>query len=771
MHTLNPSDIFSCALTRLACTAILVTCCVLPIAPGWAAQVTIYVAPDVGPANFAAAEIEMALQQRGDTAVRMVLNELDIESKGQHIVLASIDDRLVLEGLRRSGSTIPRTLKNEGFSIRRTEAENSNTVWVLGAGEGGVMYGGLEAAEQIRIAGFRAIEAIQRNPYMEMRGTKFNVPLDVRTPSYSDMSDAAQANIGEMWNFDFWTQYLDALARHRYNYVSLWNLHPFPSMVKVPDYPDIALADVQRSKIEFDEYYPTITTGLVTPEMLDRTETLHKLSIEQKIDFWRRVMQYAKDRNIDVYIITWNIFTYGVGGKYGITDDIENPRTIDYFRKSVRELFRTYPLLRGIGLTTGENMGEADFQAKEDWAFATYGQGALDAAQEQPERQIRFIHRQHQTRAQDIARTFAPLVKQPNIDFVFSFKYAQAHTLSSTTQTFHRGYVESLGELKTIWTLRNDDALMFRWGAPDFVRTFIANIPHEPSQGYYLGSDMWVWGREFLSRSPLEPRQLEIEKQWYHWMLWGRLGYDPTLDNERIVGLLAQRYPGTSAKLLFDAWQHASMVYPLTTGFHWADFDFQWYIEGCRSRPDPAQTETGFHDVNRFITLGTHPGTDNIAIPQYVEAVVAGEKLEGTTPLEVAKQIDMHADAALATIDRMRRSGSGSRESGKSDTSKELVQTLADIRAMALLGKYYAAKIRGASELALFRNAGTTQHKRDAVDYLTQAAEHWSRYTSLAAALYKNPLWTNRVGYVDWKELNREVARDIEIARDARPAP
>ena len=112
-------------------------------------------------------------------------------------------------------------------------------------------------------------------------------------------------------------------------------------------------------QIKFDEDYPTRTTGLVTPAMLANKEVVKQLTIEQKIDFWRRVMQYAKDRNIDFYVMTWNIFTYGVDGKYGITDAIDNPKTVDYFRASVREMFRTYPLLRGIGLTAGENMGDA----------------------------------------------------------------------------------------------------------------------------------------------------------------------------------------------------------------------------------------------------------------------------------------------------------------------------------------------------------------------------------------------------------------------------
>ncbi len=48
-----------------------------------------------------------------------------------------------------------------------------------------------------------------------LRGTKFNIPLDLRTPSYSDMSDSAQANIETVWDFEFWRAYLDQLARDR----------------------------------------------------------------------------------------------------------------------------------------------------------------------------------------------------------------------------------------------------------------------------------------------------------------------------------------------------------------------------------------------------------------------------------------------------------------------------------------------------------------------------------------------------------------------------
>ena len=72
------------------------------------------------------------------------------------------------------------------------------------------------------------------------------------------------------------------------------------------------------------------------------------------------------------------------------------------------------------------------------------------------------------------------------------------------------------------------------------VRDFLTNVPREPTRGFYFGSDMWVWGRTFLGRGA---PQLEIDKHWLHFLLWGRLGYDPTVDDDRI----AAAYFGQSA--------------------------------------------------------------------------------------------------------------------------------------------------------------------------------------------------------------------------------
>ena len=82
-------------------------------------------------------------------------------------------------------------------------------------------YGGLDLAEAARLGALTELKEGEHKPYIERRGIKFNIPLDARTPSYSDAGDAAQQNIPEMWSLAFWHELLDEMARQRFNVLSL----------------------------------------------------------------------------------------------------------------------------------------------------------------------------------------------------------------------------------------------------------------------------------------------------------------------------------------------------------------------------------------------------------------------------------------------------------------------------------------------------------------------------------------------------------------------
>ena len=634
----------------------------------------------------------------------------------------------------------------QSYAIRRS----GNSVAALGADAEGAMYGGLDLAEALKLQTAMSLADSDHAPHIQRRGIKFNAPLDARTPSYSDNADAAQANIPEMWSIEFWREFLDEMARHRYNVLSIWNLHPFPSMVKVPEYPDVALADVKRTRYRMDETYTHSGSDMVRPELLGDLETIRTMSMDEKIGFWRSVMQYAKDRGIQFYVITWNIFTFGAEGKYGITTDQTNQKTIDYFRASVREMVLTYPLLAGIGVTAGEQMRELKGEfSKEKWLWKTYGEGMRDALKQQPGRNLTLIHRYHQTGQAEILNEFR---EYPG-PFELSFKYSVAHMYSIPNPPFIKEVLENLPPGRKTWlTVRNDDVYSFRWGNPQYAREYIRNIPGaDKIAGFYMGPDGYIWGREFLSKHPRQPRQTVIAKQWYSFLLWGRLAYEPSLPDSRFEQLVASRFPRVDAKRLFTAWAEASQVFPLITRFFWGDIDLRWFPEACLSHP----RHRGYYTVRHFVEGQSMPGSNVLSVLEWRKKKLSGEPLAGTVgPLEIASALDAAAEKALSGIGQLKANG-----------DRELEETLGDIEAMAYLARYYSGKIRGAAALALYDRSGAANEKSEAVKSLDEALEAWKRYAARYTAQYTTPHLYNRVGWVDMNGLTTKAAQDVEIAR------
>ncbi len=627
---------------------------------------------------------------------------------------------------------------------------------IVGADATGAMYGGLEVAEAIRLGTLAGLKPGERTPYIAQRGLKFNIPLDLRTPSYSDNSDSAQANIPEMWSRDFWRGFFDEMARHRFNVLSLWSLNPFPSIVKVPEYPEVALNDVLRGRREvFDQNFPLNGERMFRPEFLKDAEVVKRMTIEEKIAFWREVLQMAKDRGIDVYWFTWNTFLHSEEGKHGLSRAKPDENLVRYFRASVRETVKTYPLLAGLGITAGEHMGQKlGNLGKEEWLWQTYGEGSRDALQDQPERKFRMIHRFHMTGLDDVTRYW----KDYPGPFDFSYKYAVAHMYGMTNPPFIRPLLPELSPTRRTWlTVRNDDIYSFRWGDPQFARDFIRAMPGpDKIAGFYMGPDGYCWGREAMDLEPESPRALVLQKQWFSFMLWGRLSFDPTLSDEFFQLTLAARFPEVPADKLLAGWSAASRVFPELTRFFWGNIDLKWLPEACLSHP----THKGFYTVRHFIEGEGMPESGNLTIREWRERLLAKQPMDGVGPLEVADNLRRHAERARRAVAELRP---------KQGPNKELRLTLGDIEAFGALGLYYAEKIEAACALALFDANSAPEHQAAAIRHLEAALGHWRGYAAVYTKQYTQPLLYNRVGVVDIPKLAEKAAADIELARNWKP--
>ncbi len=638
----------------------------------------------------------------------------------------------------------------------RIEKEGSRGIRVTYGDAVGGMYAAFDLTEHLdRYGNFSTLQDYARKPYILRRGLKYNIPFDGRTPSYDDTGTAAQENIITMWDFNFWKHYLDNMARNRYNVLSLWTTNPYPGIVKLPQYPDVNFDDVGKATVpitpqasnHFNQY------DLFAPE---NHEIILKISLEEKIAYWTKVFDYAESLGIEIYMFHWNIFNWNAQGKYGITREQDNPDMIAYQRYCIEQFLLTYPQIDGIGVSAGENVNRRrDWKIGiEDWLFQTYGLGLLDALEQDPDRPMRFIFRHLWSDLEKSARAFEGY----NVPFNTSHKYARARLYSTTTSPYldfeYRDKVEAT-DVPCWLNLRNDDLFILRWGNADYVREFLSNVPKDVMQheaGFYMGSDSYVWGREFVSKVPELSGQWELDKHWYRYMLWGRLGYDLTLNRDYFEYRLSREYPELDPAQFYATWATASKI------ISWVD-RFFFRINDAQFAPESNRSKWGFLTLDEsYFKFPPLRGSGFLSVQDYAQAILNGSPLEGTTPPEVANAIDQLAAKALGGVMQLR--------SKAHILSDQTDSTLKDIESMAYLGQFYALRIRAAAQLAIYRqDPSIKSHHRQAVRYLVAAVDAWTSYADSMSIRYHDQL-LSRTHYVDWNEILEEVRKEAEAIKN-----
>ena len=665
--------------------------------------------------------------------------------------LKHLDDSLLSDKSISSHGFTLELARNDEIMPQGYERHKSRDELIIltASDEAGFMYGILDLSREIiHNGGVNDIEDIKLTPYIKNRGIKFNIPLDARTPSYSDASDSAFNNIENMWDFSFWTEFLDRMALDRYNTLSLWSLSPFPSLVRIPKYPLIALDDVKKSlrPIKAD----LSGCGMYDDDMEASLVTVKKITMDEKIEFWQSVMEYAKNRCINIYLFTWNIFLYGTeNNPYGITCDQNNPITKDYIYQATKTLMDTYPLLAGIGITSGENMLRDDSDIP--FLADSYGRAVKDYLLVNPDRQFRFIHRMHYSGYKNIISEY----KDFPCPFELSFKYSQAHMYSDTKPSFIDSFLEEKDKDQRIWlTVRNDDYYMYRWGNPEYAREYISNMPIESMTGFYMGADGYTWGRDYMDLRDMS-NPLFISKMWYMFRIWGQLSYNIDLANDYFVHELSSHFDMDGADL-YQMWKKASMIIPELNRLHWHDYDFQWYPEGS-CMYDFEKDKLIFADVNEFISCKSMPGVDVYSVSQYCYLILQGKETEKTTPCTIAERIENYSEQAITGVQRLR---------SLRYQSKELLYTLDDIEAMAYLGFYYSNKIRAAVFLCLYRISNNRKYQENAYGFLKTTADYWLMYSSKSKKMYRPQQLDRLCSFVDLQSFDKLALLDINNAID-----
>jgi hypothetical protein len=717
-------------LIRLAVLPVTLLACAATL---HAAEVTV-AAPDSPMLRFALGKLEAALQGQGDTLKRATNQAPDQAAK----IVVSVDPAMTSD------------LGAEGF--RRVSSRQG--LKITGGGERGAMYGVLDAAEQTRLGTpLSKIKDGTARPELEFRAIKFNLPWSAyRT------SPALEQHQETCKDLKYWEAFLDMMAENRFDVLSLWSMHPYTYMIRPKNFPEAC---------------PFNDAELVEWQKL-----------------WRGIFAMAKERGIETYLINWNVFVspefsraHNVApwsvtlSHIGGQDDFTGELVERYTRETVTQLLDEYPDLTGLGITLGERMGGMTPDQRRDWLDKTFFAGIAAA-----KRPAKFVYRAPlsagtgsggSTSEENDRRSRAQIESLTNnvIGPVFvEFKHNWSHGHSSPDLFHVHGGPLSDGywnppptRHKVVWTMRNEDIFVLRWGQPDFVREF---IQRQESRDYVggaiIGSECYIPALDYITKEgPHKNWQWAFQRQWLFYAVWGQLLYDPATPDARFEAMLGARFGKGSGKDLLAAWKLASRVPLHFASFHKGTWDGSLYTEGFSSWTDRGKIPRKLFDIDSFIK---HPVLDTKRYVNVADFVKTGKAPSGaSSPLELADQLDRDRATTMKLVARLRARG---------DVLPTFDCELTDIEAWCAYSDYFAAKLRAGVALATARATQDLKQQQRAVAELETALTHWKRLADLGGRFNRLPVLSNSTDPFSWAALIPAVERDIELAKAplARPA-
>lgn len=647
----------------------------------------------------------------------------------------------------------PSELGAEAFAI----APGQQSLTISGGDGRGVIYGALSFITQLRNGtALSATRPESGTPALAFRAIKHNLPWD----SYRS-SSALDQHYDTVRDVAYWEKFLDMMVENRFNALTLWNLHPYPYMIRPKNFPEAS----PFTEAEFAQWKA----------------------------LYQAIFRMAKERGIETYVVHWNILVSASFAKaHGLTKTNFYPYyrgegdTSDlvarYNRENVTQMLEEYPDLTGFGFTFGEQMEGMTPEQRQQWI-----NDVMIAGMRNVKRPVKMIFRMPQSAEANIGGSTSVATEQltrasvealgaefPSPIWVeFKFNWSHGH---STTQLvkIHGGpltdtfFTPKPQNYKVTWMVRNEDFFALRWGVPSFVREHILkNGTQDYVGGYFVGSETYIPAKDYFTAltDPVDWKYA-FERQWLFYKLWGRLLYDPKTPDSVFEAEFVARY-GSPTKSLLGAYEKASAT-PLryATSIDFSS-DTIIYSEGMMAYHPTKGSEP--ITVDRMI--GVKPlRTDWLSIKSFVAAQVAGSPIPpGTmTPILLAEQLEADNAEALRMVQDIDVSKSAS-----------LRYEVADVKAWANLGLYYAAKLRGAVAVHAYRTVGGEQNKQAAVANLDKCLGYWDEVVKITRPLYKdmplvhyNPLGNNSRNdnnLFHWALVRGEIANDIQAVKGTLP--
>ncbi len=682
------------------------------------ARVRIVIERELGsPPRLALARLRQALTERGVEIVVGANPSAEITIRVGVGASAALDQVLEAAGVRLRGA--PESL---AFAF------SGGVLAAAGSDDRGLAYALREAARRVELAetplDWAALfPATSESPFLRRRS--------VCIFPHNQAVDAP-------WYFEpaFWEAYFDKLSLHRFNAFSLTFGHqtaylvpPYAFLAPMPEFPDVTVPSLSAAQRE---------RNLAALQMISRT---------------------AAARGVDFTFGVWQQHAYEYGDS--LVDGLTLDNLAAYCELGMAKVLRACPDIAGVQLRVNSESG---IEAEDSPAFFRAIYAGVAAAGRPVEIDVR---------AKAIADDTWEGALDTGLPTTVSTKFWCEHQ----GMPYHAGLLQdfdrmdrrhSYGDLLKyprgydvmfrLWNLGTNKFTL--WGDPAWVRRFAESCALGGARGFEVCAPLSNKGFRnvggawpLFKPADMQWSQFEDERYWFWYLLFGRLGYDPTCAPEVWTREFAQRFGAAAAPHVLQALVDNSHYLPFITAAHLPSASvFGWWPER-----DTGGLLDAYLDVEPSDLAGFY------GVSEYVEDFLAGTLRAKLTPTQIAERLDRHANAAEAALERA--------DAAVPDPARaEFRGMQADVRLCAGLARYHAHKLRAALDLAFFYAAGDADRLRTAARHMTEARDQWRALADHADGLYDDEMIFGPVADESgtWKRLTPYVEHDLARLDEVR---
>ena len=574
----------------------------------------------------------------------------------------------------------------EGYAI----SQDKKGIVVTGNDGSGVIYGCVELAERIRMAGLWDVKSTSEQPQMVMRGTCIGLQKTVYLPGHG-VYEYPYTPENFPWFYDKaeWVKYLDMMVENKMNSLYLWNGHPFASLVKLQDYP---------FALEVDE------------------ETFKKN--EEVFSF---LTHEADRRGIAVIQMFYNIIlSKPFADHYGLkTQDRHRPITpliSDYTRKSIAAFIEKYPNV-GLLVCLGEAISGIDDDIK--WMKETIVPGIKDGLQASGRTDIPpIVLRSHDTDGPRVLQEALPLY--PNI-------YTMSKYTGESLTTYEPGgpWGETHRQLAAAAPVHIDNVHIlanlepWRWSSPAFTQKTVQamhRVHHSKGLHLYPQASYWDWPYT-ADKLPNGERLKQLDRDWMWYRAWGRYAWNDERGDDRAYWQreLADYYgiDTIAAGRLLKAYDEAGEIAPkLLRRFGITEGNRQTLLLGMTMgelvNPYKYTIYPGFYESC---------GPEGEKLIEYVEKEHKGQPHKGELPIDIVNECVAHGTKACELL-----YNPDIRPTRHADEYRRVVS---DFACYALFAAAFKYKVLAAQQVLNYKWTEDIEYLERAVPLLEQSMETW----------------------------------------------